>query len=114
MKILLVDDEYFGVQKIMKEMDELLLTRDQKIPMGYKGKSIVLCGNPELKAVMNERLKDDSIIVLTFDDARKQGIVISGAIIHSMPPMEIKRISEPINFFEEKRKGHVRPYKFHR
>jgi hypothetical protein len=109
MKILLVDDEYFSVQKIMKEMDELLLPRDQKIPMGYKGKSIVLCGNPELKAVMNERLKDDSIIVLTFDDAREQGIDTTEAIIHSLPPMKIVK-----PFFEEKRKGHVRPYKFHR
>lgn len=77
-------------------------------------KTIVLCGSSNIKAVLQERLKDEHIVVLTVDDAREQGIDISGAIIHSMPPMEIKRLSEPICFFEEKRKGHVRPYKFHR
>ena len=62
---------------------------------------------------MIERLKDDSIVVLTLDDAREQGFDVSGVIVHSLPLMEIK-LTEPIPYFKEKRKGHIRSYKYHR
>ena len=110
MKVLIVDDEWFLTKKFIEELDIMLKSpKGDTIKLFAPGKTVVLCGTSNIKAVLQERLKDEHIVVLTVDDARELGIDTTEAIIHSLPPMKIVK-----PFFEEKRKGHVRPYKFHR
>lgn len=102
---------HFGVDPIDASAEEKMM-KPGIVPNG----KIIICGTPHIAGLLRAKFKDIDITILTVDEATEKGIDTAGAIIHSLPPIpiEIKRITEPINFFEEKRKGHVRPYKYHR